>query len=81
MNQKEVTTTIRNVSNFRFEIHNQIRAYIFKEYQLPVIKNKKIKKTILLDEKIDTSVIIEEKDCFVISGIDSYKIIAYKDED
>ena len=64
-----------------FEIHNQIRAYIFKEYQLPVIKNKKIKKTILLDEKIDTSVIIEEKDCFVISGIDSYKIIAYKDED
>ena len=23
-----------------FEIHNQIRAYIFKEYQLPVIKNK-----------------------------------------
>ena len=63
-----------------FEIHNQLRAYIFKEYQLPIIENKKIKSSVWLNEKIEKNILLEEKEYFIISGIDNYKILAYKDE-
>tara|TARA_Y100000389_G_C17366752_1_gene466727 strand:- start:22 stop:843 length:822 start_codon:yes stop_codon:yes gene_type:complete len=63
-----------------FEIHNQLRAYIFKEYQLPIIENKKIKSSVWSNEKIEKNILLEEKEYFVISGIDNYKILAYKDE-
>lgn len=59
-----------------FEIHNQIRAFIFPEYQLPKIDNKEIYKCILTNEKIKKRK-ITEKERFIISGIDGFKIIAY----
>lgn len=61
-----------------FEIHNQIRAFIFKEYQLPVINGFRIVKSIITDEKIKRNCFEELNDCFIISGIDCYKLIAYK---
>lgn len=61
-----------------FEIHNQIRAFIFKEYQLPEIRGVKIKKSILTNEFIGFNSFIEKENEFIISGIDGYKIIALK---
>tara|TARA_Y100001935_G_C17275988_1_gene494699 strand:+ start:611 stop:1432 length:822 start_codon:yes stop_codon:yes gene_type:complete len=63
-----------------FEIHNQIRAYIFKEYQLPLINGYEIKKSKLTNDKIENNSLIEQSDSFIISGIDGFKIIAYKNE-
>lgn len=75
-----------NFSNFSinykktsFEIHNQIRAFIFKEYQLPVINGFRIVKSIITDEKIERNYFKELNDSFIISGIDCYKLIAYKE--
>lgn len=59
-----------------FEIHNQIRAFIFPEYQLPKIDDKEIYKCILTDEKIKERKTMK-KGKFIISGIDGFKIIAY----
>lgn len=63
-----------------FEIHNQLRAYIFKEYQFPSINGFEIKKSQLTIEKIENNSFIEQDDSFIISGIDGFKIIAYKNE-
>lgn len=60
-----------------FEIYNQIRAFIFPPYQLPKIDNEKIYKCVLTDEKITARKIVK-REKFIISGIDSFKIIAYK---
>lgn len=65
-----------NFNKTSFEIHNQIRAFIFPEYQLPKIDDKEIHKCILTSEKIKQRKIIE-KDKYIISGIDGFKIIAY----
>lgn len=61
-----------------FEIHNQIRAYIFDEYQLPHIKNIRIKKSLLTRKKIKRKYFKEIEDKFIISGIDGFKIVALK---
>ncbi|MFY9175437.1 MAG: formyltransferase family protein [Peptococcia bacterium] len=63
-----------------FEIHNQIRAFIFKEYQLPTINGFQIKKSILTDKrKGRDSQIIDQGEYFEITGIDGYIILAYKE--
>ena len=61
-----------------FEIHNQIRAFIFEEYQLPNVMGFKITKSVLTKEKINKKSIVETKEYFEVSGIDAYKIILYK---
>ena len=60
-----------------FEIYNQIRAFIFPEYQLPEIEGRKIYKAELTDRKIEYNTLIQENDKFLISGIDGYLIRAY----
>ena len=60
-----------------FEIYNQIRAFIFPEYQLPEIEGRKIYKAELTDRKIEYNSLIQENDKFLISGIDGYLIRAY----
>ena len=60
-----------------FEIHNQIRAFIFEEYQLPEINGFKIKKSVLTDEYIGRNKFETDGDKLVVSGIDGYKVIAY----
>jgi len=57
-----------------FEIHNQIRAFIFKEYQLPIVKGKKIGKSILTNEFVGINKVSLQKDFLIISGIDGFKL-------
>ena len=68
-----------NLQKTSFEIHNQLRAFIFKEYQLPKFQGFSIKKSVLSDEYIGYNVLKEYKDKFVISGIDGFKITAFKE--
>ena len=70
-----------NLKKTSFEIHNQLRAFIFKEYQLPKLNNVRVKSTILTDEFIGYNIFREEKTQFVLSGIDGYKLFALKDID
>lgn len=58
-----------------FQIHNQIRAFIFEEFQLPIIDNKKITKSCLTTEKIKKNQLIHSDKKIILSGIDGYKII------
>jgi methionyl-tRNA formyltransferase len=60
------------------EIHNQLRAYIFSEYQLPSLKNNLIYKSVIKDETIGEKVFIENDEKIILSGIDGFKIEAYK---
>jgi len=62
-----------------FEIHNQIRAFIFKEYQLPSLNNYFITKSTLTDEKIAKKYFREQREKLILSGIDGYKIILERD--
>lgn len=63
-----------------FEIYNHLRAFIFPPYQLPKIDDEKICRCILTNEKIKYKKIVQE-DRFIISGMDNFKIIAYKLQD
>lgn len=65
-----------NLTKTSFEIHNQIRAFIFKEYQLPTINKYKITKTTLTNEFIGRNQFEKQDNKLIISGIDGYKIIA-----
>jgi len=69
---------IINLIQTSYQIHNQIRAYIFEEYQLPKINNIYIKRSILLDEKINSNYYEDYEKYIIISGIDGYKIILEK---
>lgn len=60
-----------------YEIYNQIRAFIFKEYQLPSINNMQIKKVELTSEKIGYKQIETQGKTLILSGIDGYIIKAY----
>ena len=71
---KHITIDFNKTS---FEIYNQIRAFIFPPYQLPKIDDCEISKCVLTSEKINARKIIEPIR-FIISGIDGFKIIAYK---
>mgnify|MGYP001236814902 CR=1 FL=1 len=64
-----------------FEIHNQFRAYTFREYQLPNFKGWNIYKTKISQTKSKSklgTLIHEDDSNFVLSTID-YDIILYKD--
>lgn len=61
-----------------FEIHNQIRAFIFEEYQLPEINNVRVFKSVLTGEKIAKNYFEYSNIKFIISGIDGYKIDVFK---
>jgi methionyl-tRNA formyltransferase len=56
------------------EIHNQIRAFIFREYQLPEVHGNKIIESIFTGEKIKKNFFRKEKEIIELSGIDGYKI-------
>jgi methionyl-tRNA formyltransferase len=64
-----------NLNKTSFQIHNQIRAFIFEEYQLPLIAGKKITKSVLTGEKIEKKFFEIRNKEIVLSGIDGYKII------
>lgn len=58
-----------------FQIHNQIRAYIFEEYQLPSVKGKRVIKSYLTSDKIGKNYFASMENKIILSGIDGYKII------
>ncbi|HEC1539923.1 TPA: hypothetical protein R1X39_001859, partial [Campylobacter upsaliensis] len=57
-----------------FEIHNELRAFIFEEYQLPQINHFQIVKSRLSKKFIGRKVFKEFNDKFILSGIDGFKI-------
>lgn len=64
-----------------FEIHNQIRAFIFQEYQLPKVMNFYIQTSVISDEFIGYKQIIDSTNEIIISGVDGYKITLKKYKD
>ncbi|MCX7747167.1 MAG: formyltransferase family protein [Clostridia bacterium] len=76
INYKELNI---NFSTSALEIHNQLRAFIFKEYQLPTVNGQNIEKSCLTNRKATlANKIIEHSEYFEISGTDKYIVIAYK---
>jgi len=57
-----------------YQIHNQIRAFIFKEYQLPKVYNYYIKRSFLTNERIRRNYFEDKDGLLILSGIDGYKI-------
>ncbi len=67
-----------NLNKTSFEIHNQIRAFIFEEYQLPMIHGFLIHKSTLTTDLIERKYFeVKDKNTIVLSGIDGYKVILY----
>jgi methionyl-tRNA formyltransferase len=62
-----------------YQIHNQIRALCFKEFQLPSINGCAVSESALTNEFIGYRQLTELDDKFIVSGIDGYKIIVKKD--
>ena len=63
-------------------IYNQIRAFNFREYQVPVIKGKKIIFSQMTNQKSNSSpgnIYLEEEHSYLMATID-YNIILYKDK-
>lgn len=68
-----------NLRQSSFQIYNYIRAFIFKEYQLPSILNYKISSCELTDAKTDEKCMCYDNgDHIVLSGIDRFIVIAHK---
>lgn len=67
-----------NLKKTSFEIHNQLRAFIFREYQLPRLNGVSIAKSILSGEFIGANVFRESENMFILSGIDGFKIMTQK---
>ncbi|MCX7735634.1 MAG: formyltransferase family protein [Candidatus Kapabacteria bacterium] len=64
-----------------YQIVNQLRAFTFREYQLPTYNNKKISKWEILSEKSNkfSGLVDYESDIFVILNSIDYKIKIYYD--
>lgn len=67
-----------NLDKTGFEIYNQIRAFIFKEYQLPTICGNKIESVKLCEYKLNQieKVLVVDKKMY-IKGIDGYGVVAF----
>lgn len=74
----DVKNIVINLKKTSFEIHNQLRAFIFKEYQLPTINGVEIAQSILSEEYIGRNVFEDRGSEFVLSGIDGFKVVARK---
>lgn len=65
-----------NLKKTSFEIYNQIRAFIFPEFQLPKIDGMEILSINFTNKKIKPNTFIVNNDSITISGIDGYELIA-----
>ncbi len=74
-NELDLSNISINLNKTSFQIHNQIRAFIFKEYQLPIINNKIILNSQLMSVKIEKNFYSEKENEIIVSGIDGYKIL------
>ena len=57
------------------QIHNQIRAFIFPEYQLPTLKNNKIISSQITNEKIAINFYNKSGRVIELSGMDGFKVL------
>ena len=58
-----------------FEIYNQLRAFIFSEYQFPTLRGYKVKSVRITYEKIHLNHFEVFEKIIILSGIDGFKII------
>lgn len=70
-----------NINQTALNIHNQIRAFNFREYQLPKIHDKKIISTLTTNQKSlrKPGTILFETDNEILMSTIDYNIILYKD--
>ena len=73
-NSLDFTDITIKLNRTSIDIHNQIRAFIFKEYQLPKVRDNKILESIFTGEKIEKNFFKKDKDYIELSGIDGYQI-------
>lgn len=75
----DVKNIVINLKKTSFEIHNQLRAFIFQEYQLPRLNGVQIAQSILSEEYIGRNVFEDKGDYFILSGIDGFKVVGRKE--
>lgn len=65
-----------------FQVHNQIRAFTFRDYQLPIIKGHLIYKSVISNIRSTgkSGSIIEENEFEMIINTIDYNIVLYKDK-
>ena len=71
-----------NLNRTAFQIHNQIRGLNFREFQLPVLFERHILKSEILNEKSDGkpgSIVSEDKQTFIIINTVDFKLKIYFD--
>ena len=69
-----------NLNKTSYDIHNQIRAYIFKEYQFPTVNGFKIVSSELSNKYIGINKFTVSNRGIVMSGIDGFKITLKSDD-
>ena len=77
----DYTSLFINFSKTAHEIHNQFRAFTFREYQMPSFNNWQIIRTEITANKSikkPGSLVFENEELFLLASID-YDIILYKD--
>ncbi len=70
-----------DLSKTAYEVHNQFRAFTFREYQMPSFNSWTILETTITDEKSQGkpgTILLENEECFKISTID-YNLFLVKD--
>ncbi len=74
-NSIDYNNLVIDLNKTAFEIYNNIRAFIFFEYQLPIIEGYKIVSVKLLDYRMTQKdkIVLEENTIF-IKGIDNYGV-------
>lgn len=67
--------TVIDLNKTSIEIHNQIRAFIFIEYQLPTVKNNQIISSQITNDKIESNFFKKSGRVIELSGIDGFKVL------
>ncbi|MXV52831.1 hypothetical protein GS399_17805 [Pedobacter sp. HMF7647] len=72
-----------NLNKTAFEIHNQIRSLIFRDYQLPIVHDRKIYKSILLSvpTKGKPGTVDQEDDFYKVLNTIDYQVGLYVDKE
>ena len=82
---KSISFTDININLYKtaFEINNQVRAFAFREYQLPSIKEQSVYRSELIYMRAigkPGTIIIQNEDWFLINAID-YQVKIFKDRE
>lgn len=77
----DFSNIILDLNSTAWEIHNQIRAFAFRPYQLPYIHNHKVTHSCILDSKSKKApgTIVEDHENYLILSSIDYDVMVYKD--